>query len=249
MSARSIKEVISQLERIVEEASQKNSNFGIFAQLYLFVTREVEKGIFENRFEDGERMEKLDVLFANRYLQAFECYQNGEQLTRSWKAAFDAAKKNDLLVIQHLFMGMNAHINLDLGIAATETVSKNELQSLKNDFDGINAILVKSIEFVQQKLNHISPLLFLLDWVGKKSDEHLMEFSLRQARSQAWGAAVRLSKIDSPIAKKEQIDELDNYVAILNQFILEPGLFGGVIVKLIKRLEEKDPSKIIKQLA
>ena len=45
------------------------------------------------------------------------------------------------VILQHLLLGINAHINLDLGIAAVETSPGNQLAPLKNDFDMINKLL------------------------------------------------------------------------------------------------------------
>ena len=45
---------------------------GYFATLYRKVTIQVKKGIADNFFDDGPRMERLDVILANRYTQA--CY-------------------------------------------------------------------------------------------------------------------------------------------------------------------------------
>jgi hypothetical protein len=39
------------------------------------------------------RSERLDVIFANRYLAALEAYQGGGRPTRSWLAAFEAATR------------------------------------------------------------------------------------------------------------------------------------------------------------
>jgi len=53
------------------------------------ITR-LKDGIAKGIFNDGPRMKRLDVLFANRYLAALESRQNGQPLTRSWKVALDA---------------------------------------------------------------------------------------------------------------------------------------------------------------
>ncbi len=246
MPANTIEKVISRLEQIVREAIETNDNLGIFAQMYLGVTRQVRDGILAGQFEDGPRMERLDVIFANRYLDALDAYKAGGKVTSSWKTAFDAARKNDFLVLQHLFMGMNAHINLDLGIAASVTVPPSQLADLKPDFDEINTILTNNIEALQRKINEASPLLFLLDWFGQKSDEHLMGFSIRKARSHAWVVAQRLSKKASDSERQLLISELDKYVSILNKFITEPGIFGGAVVRFVKWFEVKDAAKVIK---
>lgn len=250
MQANTIEEVIVLLETIVSEALEKNDRMGIFAQLYLGFTRQVKEGIENGIFENAERMKTLDVIFASRYLTAFQNYTSGNgDVSQAWQTAFEAAKNDKLLVIQHLFMGMNAHINLDLGIAAFKTGLPDELPLLKNDFDLINTLLVQNIETMQDNLNKLSPLLFLLDWVGKKSDEHLMAFSLKKARSHAWSVATRLTKVVSPTEEKLQIEELDNYVALLNKFITEPGVIGSMLIKAIKWFEEKSPAKIIKGIS
>ncbi len=139
--ATSIDGVIAQLSAIVEWSKQNNSRMGYFAALYRKVTIQVKKGIADNFFDDGPRMERLDVIFANRYIQACYQYQTGQTPTHSWVCAFEKTQRWWPIVLQHLLLGMNAHINLDLGIAAAETVPPEELQSLKGDFEKINNVL------------------------------------------------------------------------------------------------------------
>src|SRR6202008_4811607 len=97
---------------------------GYFAALYYKVTSRVRDGIHNGEFEDGARMEKLDVLFASRYLDAYTKWRNGQQPSLSWQTAFESTKRSSVLVLQHLLLGMNAHINLDLGIAAAEVAGQ-----------------------------------------------------------------------------------------------------------------------------
>ncbi|MBK8563594.1 MAG: hypothetical protein IPN76_09665 [Saprospiraceae bacterium] len=221
---------------------------GIFASLYLDVTKSVREGILHNGYQDGPRMERLDVVFANRYLEAYDAYRQGLPCTKSWQTAFDAAKSFDLLVLQYLLMGMNAHINLDLGIAAAETVPADQLPQLEADFNGINQVLAEKIDAVQDKLSDVSPLLFLVDWFGKKKDEHFAAFSLIAARKNAWKVANRLSKLSGE-AKYLEINKLDKSAAKLNQLISKPGFFLGGLVKLVKRFELKDVGKVLDFLA
>jgi Family of unknown function (DUF5995) len=66
--ANNIEEVITALGRIIDEAKGAQSRLGYFPALYRLVTIDVKKGIAAGRFQDGARMERLDVVFANRYL-------------------------------------------------------------------------------------------------------------------------------------------------------------------------------------
>lgn len=244
MPSKSISEVIQQLEHIVGQSETEGHALGIFAQLYLGVTRAVAEGIQNGRFEDGPRMEKLDVIFANRYLLAYQQFSEGETPTQSWQTAFEATNNRSLLTLQHLLMGMNAHINLDLGIAAAEAVGAGGLDDLKNDFLEINLLLAERVEDVQARLGSVSPLLFLLDIFGKKSDEHFTEFSLEKVRSHAWRVAERISALP-PKEKAKSIGELDHYVAMLNQAISRPGRVFGWLVRFIKFFEVKDVRRLI----
>lgn len=248
MKAVTIDEVIDRITVVTKEAKAKNDPLGIFALVYLGVTVSVKQAINDGFFDDPVRMERLDVIFANRYLDALDCYSSGRPCSLAWKTAFDAATNTDLLVIQHLLMGMNAHINLDLGIAAAETMPPNELGLLVGDFNKINQLLLAKVDDVQDKLSGVSPLFFLLDWFGKRRDEQFAEFSLVRSRDNAWKAANRLS-ILSPNAKGLEINELDNYVALINRLISKPGFLVRTVVKLIKWLEEKDIAKVMDKLA
>ena len=72
MPAETIDQVIEQLDDIIDWSIIRSSRLGYFAALYRKVTIKVKDGIRDGYFEDAERMERLDVIFANRYLEAFE---------------------------------------------------------------------------------------------------------------------------------------------------------------------------------
>jgi hypothetical protein len=118
MPATSIDEVLVELDVIIKACRERGSADGYFAALYRRVTAEVKAGIARAGFEDGARMEQLDVAFANRYLDAWTHKEQGVRITESWEVAFDCSRDYWPVVLQHLLLGMNAHINLDLGIAA-----------------------------------------------------------------------------------------------------------------------------------
>src|ERR1700759_2160343 len=89
MAATTIDEVLSQLEIIIAESSSNGSRAGYFASLYHQVTSKVKGGIARNDFEDGVRMERLDVLFANRYLTALDQWKKDLPLSDSWRVALE----------------------------------------------------------------------------------------------------------------------------------------------------------------
>ncbi len=105
-------------------------------------------------------MARLDVIFASRYLQAHEAWRSGQPLTDSWKIAFEATKTSSLLILQQLLLGINAHINLDLG--AVETMKQQVLEDIHTDFDTINTIIGSLTYQVLQEIDRMSPLLSLM---------------------------------------------------------------------------------------
>ena len=117
LRAETIEEVIQSLDKIIEWSKKGKMRLGYFAALYRKVTVQVQEGIKNGLFDDGERMERLDVIFANRYLEAFEQYHTSKDPTLSWKQAFDTSKRWKPIVLQHLLIGMNTHIDLDLAKA------------------------------------------------------------------------------------------------------------------------------------
>ncbi len=190
--ATTIDEVIQQLQLLIDDCTKTNDRLGYFAALYHKVTAKVKEGIEQNAFEDGPRMEKLDVLFANRYLLAVKQWQNHQPLSAPWDVAFNASKKSSLLVLQHLLSGMNAHINLDLGIAAAQVSAGHAIQDIHKDFNNINGILGSLVLECQNEINKISPLLSLMGLHAGNST-FLMQFSISYARDGSWAFAEDLS--------------------------------------------------------
>lgn len=129
-----IDDIIRDLESVMQTCMAENSRAGYFAALYHRVTCRIREGIARREFEDNARMERLDVLFALRYLQAWNTWRAGGRPAASWQVAFGAAAGANTVVMQHLLLGINAHINLDLGIAAAETMRGYPLQGVKKGF-------------------------------------------------------------------------------------------------------------------
>lgn len=234
---RTIDEVIAALDKIIEESKINQSPLGYFAALYRKVTVKVKEGIANNFFDDGPRMEKLDVIFASRYIDAYYAYKKSQPVTASWEKAFNLSKKYWPIVLQHLLIGMNAHINLDLGIAAAEVMKGKDIQNLKGDFDKINKVLSSLVVDVENDLSEIWPTLKkLLKWT-RKVDNFLVDFSMELARNGAWKFAVEVA--NTPEVKVPQVIAMrDQSVAKMDKLIINPGWIVSGIFKIV-RLGEK----------
>ncbi len=213
--------VLERMDRVLERCLRERSRLGYFAMLYRDVTARVRDAIAQGAFEDGPRMERLDVTFAGRYLDALDLYWKGGTPTRSWQAAFGCARHWRPIVLQHLLLGMNAHINLDLAIAAAQTSPGAEIAGLESDFRRITSLLGGMIQGVQQRMERISPWLRLVDRVGGQTEDRMIGFALGSARDLAWTTACRLAAL-SPADFAAEVEVHDLLVAALAGAIRSP---------------------------
>ena len=247
MPVQTIDEVVSALDAIVQSSYNNQSRLGYFAALYRRVTIAVRDGISAGSFQNGPLMEQLDVVFASRYLDALSTFQAGGAATRSWMVAFAACNDADLLILQQLLAGMNAHINLDLGIAAAEVCPGAELPELQPDFDQINTVLASLIGTVASEIAVVSPLIGNLEKIGLRSETSLVNFDMVKARDAAWFAAQRLAA-EPDILHDITIDALDLGVSIEGHAILYPDN-ADVGLTLIQQAESKDVRLVIQTLS
>ncbi|MBX2829276.1 MAG: hypothetical protein KTR22_14010 [Flavobacteriaceae bacterium] len=234
MTATTIEEVIGFLDEIIQDAKNTQSTSGYFAALYRRVTLEVKSKLGQGYFDDDARMELLDVTFANRYLAAYTEYMGGQDPTKSWQVAFHATENSKLIVLQHLLVGMNAHINLDLGIAAAEITDKDSIQSLQGDFNKINDILGALVDEVENDLVEIWPFLLWILKVTKKVDNFLVNFSMSLARDGAWKFAKEIVLEKGTPKWDEMIFERDGKIETLGNSIVNPGRIERFIFWIIR---------------
>ena len=242
---KNIDDVLIRMDEIVEECKSKQSRIGYFAILYRQVTRRIKKGILAGEFEDNPRMEILDVLFAKRFIDAYDQWNGSLKSTECWRLGFEASKDSKHLVLQHLFLGINAHINLDLGIAAAETMADKDLVEIQGDFNQINAILAERVDGVKANISKVSPVFGWLIPLAKGRDEMLLNFSIQVARNGAWKYA---GEYHADPNKDFQISDRDKTIAALAHKLTTPGKFLAFLVKIVCFAEWKSVSRTMDQL-
>ncbi len=242
MFAKSLNDVIQYLDEIIHLSIIQKSRLGYFAILYRDMTIAVAQGIENGVFDDGARMELLDVHFANRYLSAYTAYQNNQSLTSSWRTAFDASKSDQLSILQHLLLGINAHIQLDLGISAAAISDQNNIHLLKNDFEKINIVIADVYNQFQRKLKKITWLVMLLRDMNPQKADAVLNFSMSKVRDLAWNYALVLSETNDEI-DIEIIQQADIMVNTVANKILNPGTISKWILHWMLKTEQKDIGK------
>lgn len=231
-----IAEVIAALDARIGRARAAGSPLGYFPALYRRVTARVKLGIDSGEFDDGPRMERLDVVFANRYLVAADALDRGAPATESWRVAWQAGAAWRPIVLQHLLLGMNAHINLDLGVAAAEVAPGAALPALEGDFRRINDILGSLVGSVQTDLANVWPAFGWFDHLLGTTDESVANFSMQVARDSAWALARELAPLDAA-ARAARIAAKDAETAAFGRWLRKPGWVAEAALVVVRASE------------
>lgn len=232
------------LDHIRDVCRDEGNRCGYFAAMYSRVTQAVQVRAEAGLFGDSTRMEVFVARFAHRYTEAFWSRASGRPTTQSWAIAFDAAEQSGPLVLQHLALGMNAHINLDLGIVAVEVApSASSLQSLSSDFAAINTVLADLVDRCQAAVVATSPVLGVFDKMFATHDESAARFSLQVARAGAWRFAQSLALAD-PMQRPAVIEARDAAVAAVGRRLLTRAGPADVAQRVM-RLSEWQPVETV----
>jgi hypothetical protein len=215
---------------------------GHFPAMYARVTEQVQIAAASGRFRDADRMERFAEVFAGWYVGA---RQGHGEVPACWRATFDVADDGHLMIVQHLLLGINAHVNHDLPQAVVELAPDGgNLTELRADYDAVNDILADTLPMVLRSLGTVSRWVNLL---GARGGEQVFDFSLDVARARAWSAAERLHRL-APDARRADVAELDRLVAVLAYLVARPGRPLSWAVAVGRRAENHDPVAVTKSL-
>jgi hypothetical protein len=242
-----IDQAIAAMDRDIERFVANGDRRGYFAGMYRAVTARVRDGLDRDEFDDGERMERFDVVFARRYLDACSGWERGHRIPSSWQLAFDASALTDRLVLQHLLLGINAHINFDLGLAAADATGGEEIRSLEADFERINDVLAELVDQMQEAISIVSPWSGLVDRIGLRLDETFVCFNLRRARRDAWQFALDLAASDAQ-DRSRLIATRDREVTQIGERIVRPGMPMRWVARVAQRRERHDLRRVLDEL-
>ena len=212
----------------------QGSRLGYFAALYKRMTMAVRDGIRSGVFQDAARMEALDVAFANRYLDTRTQYFAGELHGQSWLQSYEAATTDRYTILQHLLIGSNPHIMIDLGVAAARTCPGTALAGLEQDFGKINGIILGLMPAIDAELDRLSPTTAWLDHTVGALKDQFINRGLDQGRASSWGFASKLAFMDLG-QQSIAIGHRDCEALLIGE-----ALKHDPIARLIKRKESND---------
>jgi len=239
--------VIGDIEEILTWSREHESRIGYFAALYWHVATTLTEALKRGEFTNTVAMEHLNEVFFHRYLTAVHDTWAGRPPSESWQVAFDAAVEDHLIVVQHLLLGANAHINFDLAIAVAEAIPQAELPAFEPDYMKMNELLSSLIAGMAADISRFWPLLRFISRYAAGADDAIIAFSLRAARDQAWTTAVELAGMD-PDQRAVAIAAEDQRVSALARLVVNPGWVLRRLLGILQRTERGTIVEIIEDL-
>ncbi len=211
---------------------------GYFPAMYARVTDRIRNDVAAGRFADGDAMIAFACAFASWYLRPMS---GTPPVPGSWQATRDVAGDGRLLIVQHLLLGINAHVNHDLPQVVVELADQQgSLTGMRHDFDAINDVLGDTMPDVLCDLARVSRWVNVM---AARGGGKLFNFSLQAARGQAWRSAELLHPLD-PASRADVVGELDRTVRVLAYLVTQPSRPISWLVPLGRRLEEHDPGSV-----
>lgn len=235
--AEKLTDVRARIAEILDHCRKVESPLGYFAALYTKVAAAIEERVEQGKFDDNERLATLDVHFVNYYIFAMNCAFSGAPAPAHWQLAIDAAKKPGTLVLEHLFLAMNAHINYDLSNAVHDSVKPEDMIGFKGDFLQVNGILFSLLDDVQEDVaRFVTPLKWYLS-IGEKADDKVISLVMKQMRNDAFAFACILALCDARYLERENAERMAEVVEAGKKIVIHKKWWIKALFLFVRLLE------------
>lgn len=188
MHAGTIDEVIA-LMQALDRSLPASDGVRWFNRLYLDVTLAVQKYCQAGPLKAPPFLAQLDVLFANKFFDAYDAATGAGPVPACWAPLFDARHDPRIAPLQFALAGMNAHIGHDLAIGVVETCQELDVIPTEGcpqhvDYDAVNSILGRTE--AQTKRWLLTGAIKELDHEVAPVDDAVAIWSIERARDAAW---------------------------------------------------------------
>jgi hypothetical protein len=190
-----IDDVITFMQTL-EGCLPESDGVACFNRMYLGVTQSVKAGLTQGFFGDPDFMARLDVVFANLYLDAVDAAAPGGsgRIPTVWRPLFGARSRTGIFEIQFAWAGMTAHIYHDLPLAIVKTCQERrtapDAGTIHSDFQKVDALLDRAAQSARQSFE--SGVALEIDERAEWVLNRVSDWSINSARDVAWGNALLL---------------------------------------------------------
>ena len=220
--------VTRRMARLIREWEAAGDRRAIFLSCYSMMTRNMLAAIHARDFLDPDWVHDLLERFAEYYFAALHSFDHHINRTPPpWRLAFDATRNADMEVLQHLLLGINAHINYDLVLCLGEVLqdewrelSADERQARYRDHCHVNDIIAATIDAVQDRVvERYAPWMDVVDRAMGRADEWLVTRLIAYWRDEVWKHAIERVTLPDAAAREAHRQELERSVVARGHLI------------------------------
>lgn len=211
--------MVERMMTLIQQWQAGQDRRAIFLHCYALMTQNMLQAVAEGRFQNGTWVLTLLHRFADYYFVGLETYEQNDPTTPAvWQAAHEAARRPQPRPLQHLFLGVNAHINYDLVLTVEEllgpvwpTLTLTQQQQYHQDFDQVNVIIKETVDQVQDEvLERHDRLMAWVDVLAGPLDEWLTGWLISGWRHEVWNEAISMIACPDAAAREQCRLELEN---------------------------------------
>lgn len=193
--------VCSRMRGQVLRWEEEEDRRSIFLSCYALMTENMLSALESGRFQDRAWVDRLLHRFADYYFDALGAYERGEgPIPEVWRQVHEASRRRPLHVLQHLLLGMNAHINYDLVLTLDELLrpewcelDPEDRARRRADHRMVDAVIAETIDLVQDTVvERHDPLMEWADRLMGPLDERILSGLVTRWRAEVWDRAVQL---------------------------------------------------------
>lgn len=214
------------MQRLVHNWTERGDRRAIFAHAYGTMTSNMVVAIEQGEFDDCGWVDRLLHRFADYYFVALDGYDSGGECPPVWRHALDGARNQDLHPLQHLFLGINAHINYDLAFALADVLDDWAAldaairDGRHADHNAVNLVIARTVDQVQESVvEPLSPGMGMLDRLLGPVDEWAFSNLIAGWRDDVWHDAVELVEAESLEHRREVSDRIEERAQRLAELI------------------------------
>jgi hypothetical protein len=225
-----VAELLRRMQHQLDELTAAGNQGRFFLGTYLRTTQAVGAALDEGRFEDPSWVARLDLVFADLYLDALAAFRRDPGAAPgTWRQAFTADA--GLPPEAHVLLGVNAHINLDLPqalmavIPAADVADPALTARRRRDHERIDRVLSSRVAAEDLQLEQEGGRRKPLDRALRPANRWASRVFLREARRTVWGnvAVLHRAREEGRGCYERKVAELDAACAARVDELLRPG--------------------------
>ena len=203
---------------MIQQWEETSDRRAIFLNCYMLMTQSVLEAIEAGEFKDSIWVRALLHRFAGYYFEALGAYELDSPSTPAvWRLTHDAAREPKTLVLQNLFLGVNAHINYDLVLTLVDMLelewrrlSADQREQRYSDHCHVNQIIKQTINAVQDVVvERYSPVMDVVDKILGPGDEWLTAQVITDWRDAVWQEALQLLEMGEPNERQRRREQIE----------------------------------------